>query len=387
MLEVVSRSIPAGTHILLEVLRTGINPEFQNDYPTTSGAFDTTYNGADDVFVTKLNPTGTSLVYSTFIGGSDIDRSSDIAIDYSGNTYVTGYCFEGTTGYPTTFGAYDTTHNGGADVFVTKLNPVGSSLVYSTFIGGADIDMGSDIAIDTTGNVYITGFTSDTVIDYPTTSGAYDTTHNGGLTDVFVTKLNPTGTSLVYSTFIGGSDIDVGHSITIDLSGDAYITGETVDGTNDYPTTSGAFDMTHNGVRDVFLTRLNPAGSSLVYSTFIGGSDHEYGNSIAIDPRGYAIINGFTYDGTTDYPTTSGAFDMAHNGGTDVFVTSLATEDMSPPEFGSDNSTFPATTGDQFTFAIEVTDNIEVSSVFVEFWFGTWNTYEYNHDGARPIFL
>ncbi len=333
-----------------------------NDYPTTSGAFDRTHNGGYDVFVTKLNPSGSSLVYSTFLGGSETDSGEDIAIDTSGNAYITGVS-DGND-YPTTSGAFDRTHNGGYDVFVTKLNPSGSSLVYSTFLGGSGVDTARDIAVDSSGNAYITGGSG---ANYPTTSGAFDTTYNGD-TDVFVTKLNPAGSSLVYSTFIGSLAMDGGLGIVIDTSGNAYITG--VSDGNDYPTTFGAYDTTFNGGLDVFVSMLNPAGSSLEYSTFIGGSTFEYVNSIAIDTSRNTYIIGRS-DVTTDYPTTSGAFNPIHNGTTEVFVTKMNFDiDITPPVFSSDNCDRNATTGEQFKFEVVVSDNIELSVVYVKFRFG-----------------
>lgn len=143
-------------------------------------------------------------------------------------------------------------------------------LVYSTFLGGVNVDSGHDITVDVSGNAYVVGATQQLIIPptFPTTAGAFDTTHNGS-NDVFVTKLKPTGSALVYSTFLGGSDLDGGSGIAVDNTGSAYVTGST--SSPDFPTTAGAFDTTHNGDRDAFVTKLNPAGSSLVYSTFLGG--------------------------------------------------------------------------------------------------------------------
>ena len=259
-----------------------------------------------------------NLAFSTLLGGERSDEGYGIAVDRAGNIYVTGYAFS--ISFPTTSGTFDTTHNGNQDVFVSKLNASGTELIFSTFLGGSSNDEGRGIAIDTSGNVFITGFTIDGTTDYPTTSGAFDTTHNGGGSDVFVTKLNPTGSALVYSTFIGGSSTDVGYGIAIDTSGNAFITGSTADGETDYPTTSGAFDTTQNGNKDVFVTKLNPTGSNLDYSTFIGGSPNDFGIGIAIDTSGNVFITGYTSDSTTDYPTTSGAFDTTPNGSLDTFV-------------------------------------------------------------------
>ncbi|MCX7769408.1 MAG: SBBP repeat-containing protein [Flavobacteriales bacterium] len=288
------------------------------DYPTTSGAYDETYYGGnDDVFVTKLNAAGSALVYSTFIGGYDWDKAYSIAVDGSGAAYVTG----GTksNNYPTTSGAYDGSYNDNDDAFVTKLNAAGSALVYSTFIGGSSGEYAYSIAVDGSEAAYVTGRTNSN--NYPTTPGAYDgSLHVNGGYDGFVTKLNAAGSALVYSTFIGGNNsFDYGYSIAVDGSGAAYVTGYTY--SPDYPTTSGAYDETYNGNQDVFVTKLNAAGSALVYSTFIGGNDEDRAFSIAVDGSGAAYVTGYTY--STDYPTTSGAYDETYNGNQDVFVTKL----------------------------------------------------------------
>jgi hypothetical protein len=170
------------------------------NYDVTPGAFQTTNGGGRDVFVTKLNATGTALVYSTYIGGSRGDVGYGIAVDGSGNAYVTGWT--SSTNYDVTPGAFQTTNGGGRDVFVTKLNATGTALVYSTYIGGSGDEVGRGIAVDGSGNAYVTGETNST--DYDVTPGAFQTT-NEGRWDVFVTKLNATGTALVYSTYIGGS--------------------------------------------------------------------------------------------------------------------------------------------------------------------------------------
>ncbi len=244
-----------------------------SNYPTTSGAYQTTLSDGQDVYITKLNSSGSSLVYSTFIGGDSTGLVSSITTDASGNAYITGMTTS--SNYPTTKGAYQTTFDSVGDAFVTKLNPTGSDLVYSTFIGGS-MTAGMSMAVDASGNAYITGMTQSST--YPTTNGAFQTTCPGGQ-PAFVTKLNSTGSALVYSTFIGGSESDGGHSIAIDASGNAYITGETW--SSNYPTTSGAFQTSFPGTTEnegnynsavAFVTKLNSIGSALVYSTFIGGS-------------------------------------------------------------------------------------------------------------------
>jgi hypothetical protein len=284
-----------------------------SDFPTTPGAFDTSLDGDYDAFVVKLDPNGSSLVYGTFIGGSHYDVGDGIAVDGGGNAYTTGLTWS--SDFPTTSGAFDTSHNGDCDAFVVKLDPNGSSLFYGTFIGGSDWDYGEGI-VDGEGNAYVTGSTGSS--DFPTTSGAFDTSHNG-YRDAFVVKLDPNGNSLSYGTFIGGSDSDYGWGIAVDGGGNAYVTGLTY--SSDFPTTPGAFDTSLDG-GDAFLVKLDPNGSSLSYGTFIGGSSYDYGEDIAVDGGGNAYVTG--YAGSSDFPTTPGAFDTSYNGGhCDAFVVKL----------------------------------------------------------------
>ncbi|MEE9167490.1 MAG: SBBP repeat-containing protein, partial [Candidatus Neomarinimicrobiota bacterium] len=296
------------------------------DFPTTSGAYDTSHNGSQDVFIAKLNSTGTSLIYSTFLGGNSNDLGQSLALDTSGNAYVTGYT--NSTDFPTTSGAYDTSHNGAYDVFVAKLNSTGTGLTYSTFLGGSGVDWGLSLALDTSGNSYVSGYTESS--SFPTTSGAYQTSF-GGPRDVFVTKLNSTGTSLIYSTFLKGSTTDTGRSLAVDSSGNAYVTGSTQ--STDFGTTSAAYDTTLFGTADVFVAKLNSSGSGLVYSTLVGGGSNEVGYSLALDASGNVYVTGDVY--STDFPTTSGAYDRFHNGQDDVFVLKLNPVEESAPSAGS----------------------------------------------------
>jgi hypothetical protein len=289
---------------------------YSTNYDVTVGVFQTTNGGAWDVFVTKLDASGSSLVYSTYIGGDNDDRGYGIVVDSSGYAYVTGYAKS--NNYDVTTGAFQTAHGGGNyDVFVTKLNASGSALVYSTYIGGSHWDHGYGIAIDGSGNAYVTGYTWST--DYDVTTGAFQTTNGGGGNlDVFITKLNASGSSLVYSTYIGGSDEDRGYGIVLDGSGNAYVTGYTR--STDYDVTAGVFQATKDVGYDVFVTKLNASGSGLVYSTYIGGGNSDYGYGIAVDGSGNAYVTGFTQ--STNYDVTPGAFQTTSGGG-DVFVTKL----------------------------------------------------------------
>jgi hypothetical protein len=326
---------------------------FSTNFPATPGAFQTTFPGGSiSIFVTKLNPTGSVLMYSTYLGGSGEEEGLGIAVDSSGNVYATGYTTS--TNFPTTPGAFQTTFGGGKDVFVTKINPTGSApLVYSTYLGGNGDDQGYGIAVDSSGNAYVTGYTFST--DFPTTPGGFQTTFPGGRINVFMTKLNPTGSAPLYSTYLGGSGDDAGRGITVDSSGNAYVTGNTT--SIDFPTTPGAFQTTKSGCRfcsDVFVTKLNLTSSApLIYSTYLGGSGNNHAFGIAVDSSGNAYVIGTT--SSTNFPTTPVAFQAANLGsGLDAaFVTKLNPTGSAPLVY----STFLGGSGDDQGYGIAV-DNL-----------------------------
>jgi hypothetical protein len=289
--------------------------------------------GHADAFVAKLNPVGSALVYSTYLGGSEHDISYGIAIDGAGNAYITG--FTGSTDFRTTPGAFQATCNGGVygcfydwDAFVAKLNPTGSTLVYSTYLGGSAQEYGRGIAVDSWGNAYVTGLTYSS--DFPTTPGAVQTVCNSGSGcvddgDAFVAKLNPTGSTLVYSTYLGGNWFDEGNGIAVDSSGNAYVTGST--GSTNFPTTPGAFRTVCNfgtacrKYGDAFVAKLNASGSALLYSTYMGGSREDGGRGIAVDGAGIAYVTGYTR--SFNFPVKS-ALQASH--GDDAFVATLNPE-------------------------------------------------------------
>ena len=237
-----------------------------SNFPTVSG-FDNSSNGFDDVFITKINSSGSALIYSTYLGGSNVEVGEAIAVDSAGNAHVTGLTFS--PDFPTA-NAIDNALADSTDAFVVKLNASGSVLAYSTYLGGSNDDFGDDITVDSAGNAYVTGRTSST--DFPT-SNPFDNAL-AGLTDVFVTKLNASGSILVYSTYLGGINNESDADIAVDLDGNAYVALET--SSPDLTTSVDAFDHNLDGSQDAFVAKLNATGSALIYATYLGGSNGEF---------------------------------------------------------------------------------------------------------------
>ena len=316
------------------------------NYPITPGAFQTVFGGGSDAFVTKLNSTGTALIYSTFLGGSGLDSADDIAIDSAGNAYVAG---NAQAGFPVTAGAFQTVFNGVSDATVTKLNSTGTALVYSTFLGASGNDGGSGIAINAAGNAYVTGFTDSS--NFPVTPGAFQTTKGAGL-DSFVTEVSTAGNSLAYSTYLGGNGTDFGNDIALDSAGNASVVGLT--GSTDFPTTADAIQSAYGGNIDAFITRLNAAGTGLVFSTYLGGSNGDNGISVKVDSAGSIYLTGST--GSGDFPITPGAFQTLFGGGSaDAFVIKVVFTNFDVcliDDGNGDSFQFDSTTGDyRFTQA------------------------------------
>jgi len=277
------------------------------DFPATVGP-NLIYNGNADAFVAKVNIAGTGLVYAGFLGGGSSDYGVGISVDEVGNAYVVGTT--GSADFPTS-GGPDLTHNGNMDIFVAKVNAAGTGLVYAGFLGGSSDDYGVGIAVDGAGNAYVTGDTSS--FDFPAIVGP-GLTYNGGFRDAFVAKVDADGTGLVYAGFLGGSSEDRAGAIAVDGAGNAYVVGST--GSLYFPTTVGP-DLTHNGIIDAFIAKINAAGTGLVYAGFLGGSDVDFGFGIAVDGAGNAYVVGQT--NSSDFPATIGP-DLTYNGGGDVFV-------------------------------------------------------------------
>jgi len=295
---------------------TGFTGSTSGTFPETVGP-DFTHNSGDDAFVAKINASGTSLVYCGYIGGSGDDVGRGIAVDGSGNAYVTGETQSTQAMFPETVGP-DLTHNGGTyDAFVAKVNSSGTSLVYCGYIGGSNNDYGFGIAVGGSGNAYVTGRTYSTETTFPETVGP-DLTHNGSW-DAFIAKVNAAGTGLTYCGYIGGSDWDDGLGIALDESGNAYVAGHTGSTAATFPEAVGP-DLTHNGgTYDAYVAKVNASGTGLVYCGYIGGSETDYGQSIAVAGSGTAYVTGFTRSMEATFPDTVGP-DLTHNGGSDAFV-------------------------------------------------------------------
>ena len=320
-----------------------------NNFPIVN-AIQALNGGGFDAFVAKINPAGSALVYSTFLGGGLDDESDGVSVDNSGNAYVIGET--SSTDFPIV-NAIQPNYGGGVeDAFVLKINPTGSALVYSTFLGGSGFENGEGSAVDSFGNAYIVGRTDS--IDFPIVN-AIQPNYGGGVEDVFVTKINPAGSAIVYSTYLGGSGSDDCEHIAVDNSGSAYITGET--SSINFPIINAIQPNYGGGAEDAFVSKINPSGSVLVYSTYLGGSGSDGCDAIAVDRFGNAFIIGDT--DSTDFPTTTGAFDTSYNGNRDAFVVRLGTTAFS---YDIDRLTQVGGASGSETFIDKFDDDIEPPS-------------------------
>lgn len=272
-------------------------------------AFQNTFGGIEDVFITKFGPDGQP-IYSTYLGGSHWDFGSDIFADAAGNAYVTGYT--ASQNFPLA-NPFQPSRGGVNEAFVTKLNPEGSALIFSTYLGGNNDDYGQAITGDSQGNVYVAGDTTST--NFPV-SNAYQPA-NAGNSDGFVTKFNPAGSALVWSTYMGGSSSDGFFGLAVDAANNVLLTGRSY--SLNYPL-QAAYQPYMAGEYDAVVTKLNAAGSVLIYSTYFGGSSDEYGTDLAADPLGNAYITGSTF--STDFPVIN-AF-QSQGGFGDAFVSKFS---------------------------------------------------------------
>jgi hypothetical protein len=314
------------------------------NFPLTTGTYQQTNQGSAsntfNAFVTKLNSTGTAIVYSTYLGGTGNTQAAALAIDSSGDAYVAGHTFA--SNFPTTSGAFQTATgaaSGGFTAFVTKLNPAGTALIFSTYLGGAGQGSGTGEAVnalvlDSSDDIYVAGYTESS--NFPVTSGAYQTT-NGAIanqgSDAFVTKLAPAGNTLIFSTYLGGNGLydggDVAWGLAIDSSDNVYVSGTA--GSNNFPTTSGAYQTTNLGSANSqavgFVSKLNSTGTALDYSTYLGGSKGAGAYAIAVNSAGNAYVAGNAM--YTDFPVTSGAYQTTNkasaNSASNAFIAELNT--------------------------------------------------------------
>jgi len=295
----------------------GFTESTQASFPVVVGP-DLTYNGGIyDAFVAKMNASGTALVYCGYIGGSGDDKGRGIAVDGSGNAYATGETNSTQATFPV-IGGPDLTHNGGNyDAFVAKVNASGMALVYCGYIGGSGYEYALGIAVDSTRNAYVTGYTSSTQATFPV-KGGLDPTYNGGDYDAFVAKVNASGTALVYCGYIGGSGDDSSDGIAVDDSGNTYVAGNTSSTEATFPVLYGP-DLTQNGGYDAFVAKVNSIGTTLLYCGYIGGSGTDYSSGISVDGSGNAYVTGITYSTEATFPVIGGP-DLTRNGGTDAFV-------------------------------------------------------------------
>ncbi len=320
-----------------------------SDYPL-SNAYQNSNNGLYDVVVTKFSPAGDSLVYSTYIGGSQTEQSYGISVDTSGSAYIAGTTYS--SNFPVA-GPMNTTFSGGGDVFVARLSPSGNSLIYSNLFGGTTNDYGEGVDIDSQGAAYVCGYTNSS--DFPVTATSYQTVKQSG-TDIFVLKVNSTGSVLTYSTYLGGTEHDYGYGIKVDSGGNAAITGET--NSMDYPL---AFPLQPSkaGFNDIVITVLNSSGTSLNFSTYLGGSHSDYGSGITVDSSGTLYVTGVS--SSSDFPVWNAYQSTIAGGGDCVLMKISAGGNGYSPDFityfGGSDSDISRAVGLDTNGAIFITGN------------------------------
>lgn len=288
---------------------------FSTDFPTSNPLQPSPGGNSDigDVFVAKLNPEGSELVYSTYLGGIGLDYGHDIAVDGDGNAYVTGTTQS--IDFPTNNALQPELAGGNTiDLFVAKLNADGSALVYSTYLGGTDAEFDANLTIDNERNVYVAGDTFSR--DFPTVNPLKATL--SGINDIFAAKIKADGSALVYSTYLGGRSLDFLSGIAVDGFGCIFLTGNT--SSNDFPTANPLKATLSDGDTDAFLTKIGADGSSLVYSTYLGGADYDDAGNITVDAFGNAYVVGLTY--SPDFPTVN-PLQPVFSGQADAFVTKI----------------------------------------------------------------
>jgi hypothetical protein len=341
------------------------------NFPTSS-PYQVSNSGNKDAFITKLNTTGSALIYSTYLGGTGIDIVHGIAVDTSGNAYITGETTS--TNFPTS-SPFQASNSAFDDAFVTKLNAAGSALTYSTYLGGNQGDLGRGIAVDSSGNAYVTGYTGST--NFPTSSPYQAAT--GGGTDAFLTKFNSAGAALTYSTYLGGTGQDIAYSVAIDSNGNAYIVGSTA--STNFPTSS-PFQASNSGAGDGFVAKFSASGLSLTYSTYLGGTSNDYVTSVVADANGNAYVTGQTL--STNFPTSS-PFQASNSGAGDVFITKINTAGSALTYSTYLGGSIGSDVGNDI--AIDISGNAYVAGSTLSTNFPTSSPYQGSNGGSKDAFI
>lgn len=349
------------------------SPDFPLENP-----LDSTYSGVApedyDIFVTKLTGSGDSVIFSTYLGGSGGDnRALAVAVDGSGDIYIAG--MTNSTDFPTVT-PYQASNLGVIDGFVSKLSSDGSTLMYSTYLGGSDSDYVTSLAVDGAGSAYVTGGTGSSDLNL---SGTQLDATLDGLADAFVIKLNASGDGMIYGTYLGGNDEEIGYGIDLDDANRAYLVGRTR--STDFPTVN-AYDTDYNSgtdYGDVFLTRINDDGASLSYSTYFGGVKDEVGLAVTVDANSRAYITGFTK--SSNFPTLGG-LDYILNGSYDAFATSFDSAGALTYSgyLGGLNNDFGT------SIVVGIDSSLFVSGSTESFNFPILNAYDQTFNGASDIF-
>ncbi|NJK66383.1 MAG: hypothetical protein HC941_07485 [Microcoleus sp. SU_5_3] len=322
----------------------------------TANASQPAYGGGIDAFISKVNPTGSGLVYSTYLGGSDREDAQAIALDQYGNAYITGLTYS--TNFPTyaisfpPINTFQTTMGGGQyDAFISEFNIIGEGK-YSTYLGGSGDEKGADIAVDSAGNAYVVGITNST--NFPTASPIQALKAGAGndtSSDAFVSKLSPGGDALIYSTYLGGSGDDNGHRITADSANNVYVTGDTT--STNFPT-KNVIQSVSGGGKDAFVTKINSSGSALVDSTYLGGSGDDNGSGIAVDASGGVYVAGSTT--SSNFPTANPLQAANGGGASDAFITKIIPGGPQVKIIESGGSTNVAESGTADTYTVVLTN-------------------------------
>jgi hypothetical protein len=286
----------------------------------SDNAFQRQNRGGADCFVVKFDTQGNPM-FSTLVGGGSDDQAMGIAVDGNGNAYITGQT--GSDSYPQLNPPFQHSRHGGLEAFLTEVSADGSALVYSTFAGGRGDDSGSAVAVNAAGAAYVVGTTTSS--DFPTTN---NTGYNGGASDAFVFAYSPNGQNLLFSTLLGSHGTDEGNGIALDLASNVYITGDT--DSDQYPVTSDAIQRNRAGGADAVISVLDPLGSRLLYSTFLGGSGDDLGFAIALDPNKNMYVTGVTT--SFNFPAQSNTAQAKPGGGdSDAFIAMIGTPGLVTP--------------------------------------------------------